>query len=184
MLSLEQETRIREKSPQTERGEETPQDLSDGRFRRHRKRRERDLCGLHVRTELSAVQQIHGRFQKGRGHRHAHAGPRLFRGRRQGTRGRRVALPVRPDGTAFRANRHPPECPGKLISRWVVTDEQRIRQRMIYVRHYFPGVNLDTISDEEFAMLSEERCGCTSRCSSAACPFRCHCRRGLPDLPP
>ena len=31
-----------------------------------------------------------------------------------------------------------------------------IRQRMIYVRHYFPGVNLDTISDEEFAMLSEE----------------------------
>jgi hypothetical protein len=37
-----------------------------------------------------------------------------------------------------------------------VTDEQRIRQRMIYVRHYFPGVNLDTISDEEFAMLSEE----------------------------
>ena len=39
---------------------------------------------------------------------------------------------------------------------WVVTDEQRIRQRMIYVRHYFPGVNLDTISDEEFAMLSEE----------------------------
>ena len=45
---------------------------------------------------------------------------------------------------------------GKLISRWVVTDEQRIRQRMIYVRHYFPGVNLDTISDEEFAMLSDE----------------------------
>ena len=37
-----------------------------------------------------------------------------------------------------------------------MTDEQRIRQRMIYVRHYFPGVNLDTISDEEFAMLSEE----------------------------
>ena len=38
----------------------------------------------------------------------------------------------------------------------LVDDEQRIRQRMIYVRHYFPGVNLDTISDEEFAMLSEE----------------------------
>ena len=37
-----------------------------------------------------------------------------------------------------------------------MTDEQRIRQRMIYVRHYFPGGNLDTISDEEFAMLSEE----------------------------
>lgn len=70
--------------------------------------------------------------------------------------GLRVALPVRSDGTAFRADHHPPECPGKLISRWVVTDEQRIRQRMIYVRHYFPGVNLDTISDEEFAMLSEE----------------------------
>lgn len=33
---------------------------------------------------------------------------------------------------------------------------QRIRQRMIYIRHYFPGVNLDTITDEEFAMLSEE----------------------------
>lgn len=38
----------------------------------------------------------------------------------------------------------------------MVTDEQRIRQRMIYVRHYFPGVNLDSVTDEEFAMLSEE----------------------------
>jgi len=38
----------------------------------------------------------------------------------------------------------------------VVTDDQRIRQRTVYIRHYFPGVNLDTISDEEFAMLSEE----------------------------
>lgn len=37
-----------------------------------------------------------------------------------------------------------------------MTDEQRIRQRMIYVRHYFPGVNLDTVTDEEFAMLSED----------------------------
>ena len=37
-----------------------------------------------------------------------------------------------------------------------LSDEQRIRQRMIYVRHYFPGVNLDTVTDEEFAMLSEE----------------------------
>jgi hypothetical protein len=27
---------------------------------------------------------------------------------------------------------------------------------MIYVRHYFPGVDMETISDEEFAMLSEE----------------------------
>ena len=27
---------------------------------------------------------------------------------------------------------------------------------MIYVRHYFPGVNMDTVTDEEFAMLSEE----------------------------
>ena len=38
----------------------------------------------------------------------------------------------------------------------MVTDEQRIRQRMIYVRHYFPGVNFDTLTDEDFAMLSEE----------------------------
>ena len=38
----------------------------------------------------------------------------------------------------------------------MVTDRQRIRQRMIYIRHYFPGVNLDTLTDEEFAMLSEE----------------------------
>ena len=30
----------------------------------------------------------------------------------------------------------------------------------------------------------KRRCGCTSRCSSAVCPFRCHCRRGLLDLPP
>jgi len=34
--------------------------------------------------------------------------------------------------------------------------DQRIRQRMIYIRHYFPGVNLHEITDEEFAMLSEE----------------------------
>jgi hypothetical protein len=27
---------------------------------------------------------------------------------------------------------------------------------MIYVRHYFPGVNLNELSDEDFAMLSEE----------------------------
>ena len=42
------------------------------------------------------------------------------------------------------------------LSELITTRQQRIRQRMIYVRHYFPGVNLDTISDEEFAMLSEE----------------------------
>ena len=36
---------------------------------------------------------------------------------------------------------------------------QALRGRQALVspwRHYFPGVNLDTISDEEFAMLSEE----------------------------
>jgi hypothetical protein len=27
---------------------------------------------------------------------------------------------------------------------------------LIYIRHYFPGVDLDAITDEEFAMLSEE----------------------------
>lgn len=27
---------------------------------------------------------------------------------------------------------------------------------MIYVRHYFPGVDLDTVTDEEFAVLSED----------------------------
>ena len=27
---------------------------------------------------------------------------------------------------------------------------------MIYVRHYFPGVDLNTVTDEEFAMLSED----------------------------
>ncbi|MBQ3197123.1 MAG: hypothetical protein IJ421_10510 [Prevotella sp.] len=37
-----------------------------------------------------------------------------------------------------------------------MTDEQRIRQRVIYVRHYFPGVDLETISDEDFAILSED----------------------------
>ena len=42
-------------------------------------------------------------------------------------------------------------------------DGQRIRQRLIYIRHYFPGVDLDkkgarwdAMSDEEFASLSEE----------------------------
>lgn len=38
----------------------------------------------------------------------------------------------------------------------MVKDDQRIRQRMIYLRHYFPGVNLNVISDEDFAILSEE----------------------------
>lgn len=33
---------------------------------------------------------------------------------------------------------------------------QRLRQRQIYIRHYFPGVDLRTLTDEEFAMLSEE----------------------------
>jgi hypothetical protein len=65
-----------------------------------------------------------------------------------------------------------------------VTDEQRIRQRMIYVRHYFPGVNLDTISDEEFAMLSEEALWLHEQMLISRMPFRCHCRRGLLDLPP
>jgi hypothetical protein len=27
---------------------------------------------------------------------------------------------------------------------------------VIYVRHYFPGVDLETISDEDFAILSED----------------------------
>ena len=35
-------------------------------------------------------------------------------------------------------------------------DGQRIRQRLIYIRHYVPGVDLDAMSDEEFASLSEE----------------------------
>lgn len=37
-----------------------------------------------------------------------------------------------------------------------MTDDQRIRQRMIYVRHYFPGVDFNSLTDEEFAILSEE----------------------------
>jgi hypothetical protein len=37
-----------------------------------------------------------------------------------------------------------------------VEDSQKLRQRLVYIRHYFPGVNLETITDEEFAMLSEE----------------------------
>jgi len=27
---------------------------------------------------------------------------------------------------------------------------------MIFIRHYFPGVNMDELSDEDFARLSEE----------------------------
>jgi hypothetical protein len=27
---------------------------------------------------------------------------------------------------------------------------------MIYIRHYFPGIDLKTLSDEDFAMISEE----------------------------
>ena len=39
---------------------------------------------------------------------------------------------------------------------WKVVDSDRIRQRAIYIRHYLPSTNLDTISDEDFAMLSED----------------------------
>lgn len=38
----------------------------------------------------------------------------------------------------------------------MVSDEQRLRQRLIYIRHYFPGVQIEQITDEEFAQLSEE----------------------------
>ena len=31
-----------------------------------------------------------------------------------------------------------------------------MRQRMIYIRHYFPGVDIEQLSDEDFAMLSED----------------------------
>nr|DAJ04395.1 MAG TPA: hypothetical protein [Bacteriophage sp.] len=27
---------------------------------------------------------------------------------------------------------------------------------MVFIRHYFPGVDLNDVSDEEFAMLSED----------------------------
>ena len=37
---------------------------------------------LAATNRILPGQQIHGRFQKGRGNRHAHVGPRLLRGRR------------------------------------------------------------------------------------------------------
>ena len=64
-----------------------------------------------------------------------------------------------------------------------MTDEQRIRQRMIYVRHYFPGVNLDTISDEEFAMLVAARADAHqpyARSDVIAGEDSLTCRRKLP----
>ena len=44
----------------------------------------------------------------------------------------------------------------KFIKSWEVKDDQLIRHRLIFIRHYFPSVNLDELNDEEFAMLSED----------------------------
>ena len=35
-------------------------------------------------------------------------------------------------------------------------DDEYTRHRLILIRHYFPGVNPNSLSDEEFASLSEE----------------------------
>ncbi len=43
-----------------------------------------------------------------------------------------------------------------LIDSWKVAENDRIQQRTIYIRHYFPATNFKTLSDEEFAMLSED----------------------------
>lgn len=94
--------------------------------------------------------------EEGRGHGHAYACPRLFHRRGQRTRRQRLTVLVRPYGPAFGTYPDAPVDTGKLIDGAAVQDGQRIRQRLIYIRHYFPGVDLDAMSDEEFASLSEE----------------------------
>ncbi|MCS3085445.1 hypothetical protein NXW09_29625 [Bacteroides ovatus] len=141
---------------------------------------------------LSAVQQIHGRFQKDE----VIAMRTLARdcfvdGDKELVDDESLFL-FGLMGTNFpEPDHHPPECPGKNHKPvGSVTDEQRIRQRMIYVRHYFPGVNLDTISDEEFAMLSEEALWLHEQMLISRMPVPMSlpertpltCRRSLPGL--
>ena len=82
MLSLEQETKIKEKALKLKEEKKLRKicpmvvfgDTANG---------EKEIYVAYMsEPSFSAVQQIHGRFQKGRGNRHAHVGPRLLRGRR------------------------------------------------------------------------------------------------------
>ncbi|PHL08732.1 hypothetical protein CQR41_15640 [Enterococcus faecium] len=42
------------------------------------------------------------------------------------------------------------------MDRWKVKDSQYFRQRLIYIRHYFPAINVDELDDELFAQFSED----------------------------
>jgi hypothetical protein len=37
-----------------------------------------------------------------------------------------------------------------------VNDDDGLRQKIILIRHYFPGVDIDNLSDEDFARISND----------------------------
>lgn len=44
----------------------------------------------------------------------------------------------------------------KFIESWEVKDDDYFRQNLIYIRHYFPAVNIEELTDEEFAILAND----------------------------
>ena len=44
----------------------------------------------------------------------------------------------------------------KFLDRWQVRDDEWLRQHIALVRHYFPSVELSTISDEDFALIAND----------------------------
>ncbi|NDV63948.1 hypothetical protein D0T60_01625 [Bacteroides sp. 224] len=39
---------------------------------------------------------------------------------------------------------------------WEVKEKQYFRKKLIYIRHYFPGVNIEKLNDEEFAIIAND----------------------------
>ena len=50
----------------------------------------------------------------------------------------------------------PPSQGRKFLDRWQVRDDEWLRQHIALVRHYFPSVELSTISDEDFALIAND----------------------------
>ena len=43
-----------------------------------------------------------------------------------------------------------------MIRSWGFKESDYIRKRIVLIRHYFPGVDLESISDDEFAILAND----------------------------
>ena len=39
---------------------------------------------------------------------------------------------------------------------WEVKDDEYFRQKLILIRHYFPGVDIEALSDEDFAIIAND----------------------------